>query len=241
MPIPSSFELFEKLRKKYRQIVWHSDGFSNEVSPEVPLTSLTLVDDQIPRNEKLLLVPGFRGHKDSILRTAYASPGQMPFDVWLPRYGRERNDWRPSFNIRTGALVFNFFFNPEKEKDLIDQLEETVLRTLRARVFKERCFFMDPKFELRHPSNKPDLAKSTTNVEFSHTGDPIPGLSLGEVRVYNWTFFIPEGPEREIIQIVLDLEEAEKEQKKYHQQDPHREPIEGLQKRFEELLPTVTL
>lgn len=230
MSIPSSLGLFEKLRKKYREITWHSSGFSNAASPEVSLKSLTLVDGRIPRNEKLLLVPGFLGYKDPIPRTA---------DVWLPRYEREKSDWRPSFNIRTGALMFNFFFNPEMEKDLVDQLEETVLQTLRARVFKERCFFMDPKFELWHPSNKPDLVKSTIQVGFSHTGGPIPGLFLGEVRVHDWTFFIPEGPERGIIQIVLDLEEAENEQKKYHQQDPHREPIESLRKRLEESLSAI--
>lgn len=234
MPIMSSLELFEKLRKRYREIDWYSDGFSDGISP-------TVDDFRIFQNEKLLLVPGFRGYKDSIPRTAYASRGQMPFEVWLPRYGREGSDWRPSFNIRTGAIVFDFSFNPATGKDLMDQFEETVLRTLRAVWEKERCFFMDPKFELRHPSNKPDLVKSTIHVEFSHTGDPIPGLFLGEVMVNDWTFFIPEGPERGIIQIALDLEEAENESKKYHLQDPRRESIESLRKHLEESLSAIAM
>lgn len=224
----NSLELFEKLRRKYREITWHSDGFFNGISP-------TVDDFRIFRNEKLLLVPGFLGYKDPIPRTA-SSPGYMPHSVWLPRHGRESSDWHPSFNIRTGAFVFDFSFNPAMEKDLVDQLEETVLWTLRARVFEVRDFFIDPKFELRHPSNKPDLIKSTIYVEFSHTGDSIPGLFLGEVMVSNWTFFIPEGPEREIVQMAIDLEQARAERKEYHQRDPKRGLVEGLQKRLEESL-----
>lgn len=224
MPIPSPLELFKKLQKRHREITWHSDGFSRVESS----------------NEKLLLVPGFLGYKDSIPRTAYTPKGQM-YDVWLPRYGKDRSDWHPSFNIRCGGLAFDFTFDPATEKGLKDQLEETMLRALRYGPFKELCFFMDPKFELRHPSNKPDLVKSTTNVEFSHTGDPVPGLFLGEVRVHDWTFFIPEGPEREIVQMAIDLEQAQTEQEKYHQQDPKRELVEGLQKRLEESLSAIAL
>lgn len=229
----SSLELFEKLRKKYREIDWHSNGFSDGESP-------TVVDYRIFRDEKLLLVPGFLGYKDSIPRTVCTSQGQR-YDVWLPRYGREGSNWRPSFNIRCGGLVFDFTFDPTTEKDLMDQLEEPVLRALYDGPFKERRFFMDTKFELRHPSNKPSLAKSTTYVEFSHTGDAIPGLCLGEVMTHDWTFFIPEGPEREMVQMAIDLEQAQAEQEKYHQRDPKRELVQGLQKRLEESLSAIAM
>jgi hypothetical protein len=212
----SSLEWFEKLRKKYREIVWYAKGFTTGL-PE------TVVDCRTFQNERLLLVPGYLGQKDPIPSIGYMPEGQM-YSTWLPRYGRERGDWHPSFNIRRGGLVFDFTFDPAARKDLIGQLEEHVLRALYDGPFKERSFFMDPKFELRHPSNKPDLTKSTTCVEFSHTGDAIPGLCLGEVMVNDWTFFMPESPERTAIQMLIDLEQAEAEQKKYHQRDASRNP-----------------
>lgn len=230
----NSLELFEKLQKKYRRIAWHSNGFST--SEESP----TIVEGRFLQNEELLLIPGFLGYKDPISHTGYTSQGQM-YSIWLPRYGRERSDWHPSFNIRCGGLAFDFTFDPTTGRGLIGQLEEAALRALRHGPFKERCFFMDPKFELRHPSNKPSLTKSTTYVEFSHTGDTIPGLYLGEVMVHDWTFFIPECPEREVIQMVLDLEQAQAERKEYHQRDPKRVLVEGLQKRLKESLSTIAM
>jgi len=219
MSMMGSLALFEILQPRFREIIWHADGL---------------------QNENLLLAPGYPGQKEPIPHVGHASEGQL-YSTWLPRYGRERSDWRPSFNIREGNLAFGFTFDPTGDlsldpetKGLTDQLEEAALRALRHGPFKERCFFMNPKFEI-------PLTLFLQKVEFSHTGDPIPGLWLGEVMVHDWTFFIPEGPERDAIRMAIDLERAQAEQEEYHRRDPKRELVQGLQKRLGESLSAIAM
>ena len=73
-------------------------------------------------------------------------------------------------------------------------------------------------------------------VQFSVEGGSIPGLNLVELCVWDWTFFIPDGPEKLAIQTALDLELETWRQRQYHARDPHVLPIRTLRGNLEQVL-----
>lgn len=118
------------------------------------------------------------------------------------------------------------------------QLEEAVMQALHTGPFKGRRFFMDPKLD--EPTHF-RMDYSWRRVNFSIEGDPIQGLHLGVVMARDWTFFIPEGPERLAIKRAIDLESAQVEQEKYHARDPARGIVCELRARFEESLSAIAM
>ncbi|OYV63284.1 MAG: hypothetical protein B7X03_02520 [Parcubacteria group bacterium 21-58-10] len=223
----NSLELFKRLQPKFREITWHANGFTTEEPYKFVVEGLIL------RNENLLLVPGFLGKDEPIPSTGHTPGGQM-YSTWWSDYGTGQKDCRPSFQFREGNLAFNFAFDPSVGKAMKYQLEKAAERALLNGPFKGRRFFMDPKLRFHH--------RGLIDVEFHTDGHgPISGLYLGEATAHDWTFFIPEGPERRAIQAAIDLEHAQDEQVKYHEQDPVRSTVQELQIRFEKSLSAIAM
>lgn len=208
----NSLSLFKRFQPKFREITWHSYGYVTEESPKV-------VEGRIFQDESILLVPGRIGLEDPI-------PSREHWSLNDGKGGRP--DHRSMFQIRKGNLAFEFIFDPSLEVSIGNQLERSIMKSLYAGPFKGRRFFMDP--ELKNGS----INCGSIDVKFSIEGDPIYGLSIGGMTARDWTLFISGARERRAIQTAIDLEVAQAEQKKHHEQDPHKYTVRALQEKLEE-------
>lgn len=227
----SSLELFKRLQPRFREITWHANGFTTEEPYRF------VVDGLILQDENLLLAPGYLGQKEPIPSTGRAPEGGT-YSFWWSDHGMGRKDCRPSFQFREGNLAFNFTFDPAAKEAMKYQLEKAAERALFDGPFKGRRFFMEPKFG--YPISTCAYYGSV-EIKFSNEGNPVTGLHLGEATAHDWTFFIPDGPERVAIKTAIDLEHAQAVQEKYHQQDPVQKTIRGLQERLEESLSVIAM
>jgi hypothetical protein len=220
----SSLDLFKRLQPRFREIIWYPSQFSTEDSPVVR-------NRLIIQGENLLLIPGFLGKAEPISRHGRSSEGRT-YSAWWARGGEPKC---PAFQVRTGGLAFSFVFDPSSEEEMGRQFTKAAVVALYEGPFKGRRFFMDPKFD------RPGFIVGAADISFSVAGDPIPGFYPGEATAHDWTFFIPEGPERAAVQAAVDLEDAEAVQRRYHEQDPTRHIVQGLRDKFEESLVAVDI
>ena len=227
----SSLELFKRLQPKFREITWHANGFTTEEPHRF------VVDGLILQNENLLLAPGYLGQKEPISSMATMPKGPM-YQFWWADHGMGRKDCRPSFQFREGNLAFNFTFDPAAKEAMKYQLEKAAERALFDGPFKGRRFFMEPKFG--YPISTCAYYGSV-EVKFSNEGNPVTGLHLGEATAHDWTFFIPDGPERTAIQTAIDLECARDAQEEYHGHDPVRSTVRELQAQLGESLSAIAM
>lgn len=193
----SPLVLFKRFQPRFREIEWYPAGLRDTPRPF----------DHTGLGEKLYLLPGFIGHVEPIRRS------------WQDEYGRSYTAWwgspGPFFDTRVAKLGFNFEFDPFAQEDFLEQTESNLWKTILEGPLKDRHFFMDPDFEGPcFPSLNNRISFINPSIRFSVEGEVIPGLNLAKASCHEWKVFIPDGPEREVIQAAFDLEEAKLEHKK---------------------------
>ena len=115
-----------------------------------------------------------------------------------------------AFDLRKGGLRPTLRFNPLKPVSLEAQLLASITDEIESELKKTK-FYLDPlrdglMYGLRFDRT---VAYATYTCEAA-----MPGLILGgKFRVPDWTFYFPDGPEREAIRVALELvrEEAQRD------------------------------